>query len=370
MSIANVIFLLLVGPFLKALLGGYGSGSKILLSDLIPGDLKFILSSHLPESVDFSLVATYLPIMLVMTASIKSLSSFYFQVNQQIVSLWITKKYRDRLFETLMQLPYRKLMEKSAGHWMSVVMNDVLYLQTRFSDMSASFLRDSFVIVSCLFTIFIIHWQTALAILLVGPSLAFILGRISRRIADYSAQWQDLFARMNARILNIRKRLFFIHAERGEKWELDAFQKLNDQYFGLVKKSLPIRASFSPVMEMLGFLVVSIMLYNIGKGNYGDAFGPTEMLQFFAAIGLLIKPLKNLGEQLGRFQETKGALKQSLDAFYHAIELMKKEDNNIPDNYKSHFILKDFKLIHNEDFNVSLNDFELTPGKNSSSYWP
>ena len=105
MSIANVIFLLLVGPFLKALLGGYGSGSKILLSDLIPGDLKFILSSHLPESVDFSLVATYLPIMLVMTASIKSLSSFYFQVNQQIVSLWITKKYRDRLFETLMQLP-------------------------------------------------------------------------------------------------------------------------------------------------------------------------------------------------------------------------------------------------------------------------
>ena len=46
---------------------------------------------------------------------------------------------------------------------------------------------------------------------------------------------------------------------------------------------------------------------------------------------------------------------------------MKKEDNNIPDNYKSHFILKDFKLIHNEDFNVSLNTSHTW--KNSSSYW-
>ena len=116
-------------------------------------------------------------------------------------------------------------------------------------------------------------------------------------------------------------------------------------------------------MEILGFLIVSIMLYNIGQGNYGNSFGPTELLQFFAAIGLLLKPLKNIGEQLGRFQETKGALKQSLDAFYHAIELMKKEDRNIPDNYKSDFVLKDFKLIHSEDFNVSLQDFCLPAGK-------
>ncbi len=184
--------------------------------------MKTILSSYLPETVDFSLVATYLPIMLVVTAGVKSLSSFYFQINQQSVSLWLTKKYRDRLFETLMLLPYRKIMEKSAGHWMSIVMNDVLYLQTRFSDMSASFLRDSFIVISCIMTIFFIHWQTALAILLIGPALALILGRISRRIADYSAEWQELFAKMNARILNIRKRLFFIHAERGEEWELNA----------------------------------------------------------------------------------------------------------------------------------------------------
>ena len=126
-----------------------------------------------------------------------------------------------------------------------------------------------------------------------GPALALILGRISRRIADYSSEWQELFARMNARILNMRKRLFFIHAERGEEWELRAFEKLNDRYFQLVKKSLPIRASFSPVMEILGFLIVSIMLYNIGQGNYGNSFGPT-VTSVLCSYWTMLKPPKTL----------------------------------------------------------------------------
>ena len=110
--------------------------------------------------------------------------------------------------------------------------------------MTATFLRDSFIVISCIFTIFLIHWQTALGIILLGPFLSFVLGRISRKIADYSSEWQDLFARMNARILNIRNRLFFIHSEKGEKWEQERFDQLNQRYFDLVKKSLTIRASF------------------------------------------------------------------------------------------------------------------------------
>ena len=45
-------------------------------------------------------------------------------------------------------------------------------------------------------------------------------------------------------------------------------------------------------MEILGFLIVSIMLYNIGQGNYGNSFGPTEFS--FFAIGLPLNHLKTL----------------------------------------------------------------------------
>ena len=138
---------------------------------------------------------------------------------------------------------------------------------------------------------------------------------------------------------------------------------LNQRYFDLVKKSLTIRASFSPIMELVGFIVVSIMLYNIGQGHYGDSFGPTELLPVFAAIGLLIKPLKNIGEQLGRFQETKGALKQSLDSFYHAISIMEKDPEATQDAFTGNLNLKDFKLIHSESFSVELSGFDLNKAK-------
>ena len=91
MSLSNMIFLLLVGPFLKALIGGYGSQSEILVADLLPGDLKSILSSYLPTSIEFSLVASYLPVALIVAAGLKSLSTYSFQLKQQTISLWVTK---------------------------------------------------------------------------------------------------------------------------------------------------------------------------------------------------------------------------------------------------------------------------------------
>ena len=117
-----------------------GLRGEILVTDLLPGDLKSILSSYLPTSIEFSLVASYLPVALIVAAGLKSLSTYSFQLKQRTISLWVTKRYRDRLFETLM-IYQKKLMEKPAGHWMSVIMNDVLYLQTRFSDMTATFFK-------------------------------------------------------------------------------------------------------------------------------------------------------------------------------------------------------------------------------------
>ena len=54
---------------------------------------------------------------------------------------------------------------------MSILMNDVLYLQSRFSDFVASIIKDSVLILSALAAMFLIHWQTAAILIVASPVL-------------------------------------------------------------------------------------------------------------------------------------------------------------------------------------------------------
>lgn len=333
LSLTQTSLLLLVGPLLKSLFELGSSDRSIVLSSLLPEGVAAYLPSFASSDamvVSAQRLSVVMPLLILVVGFVKALSTYGFQLNQQHISLQIARNYRVQLFSSLLQQPYESIVKRSAGSWMSLIMHDVMYLQARFSNLMGGLIKESVVVVSSFAVLFAVHWQTALTLIALSPFLIFALGRSGKRISGFSAGWQKELGVMSSHLLSIRERFPFIRAQGGEGFEKKVFNRINQRYLRLIKRSLPIRASMAPMSEFAGFVLFAVILVAINKGSLvissgaadglsqqgrATGTGGLELIQFFAALGLLIKPLRNIGEQVASFQETRGALSVSIALF-------------------------------------------------------
>jgi subfamily B ATP-binding cassette protein MsbA len=264
---------------------------------------------------------------------VRGIALYLYQWAQSSVALTVAKNTRQGMFKALLKHDYSSLSRKSAAHWMSVIMNDVLYLQMNFSEIMTVLLKDSVLVISCLIAMSFIHWQTGLVLLLVCPFIAFGLGRAGQRIRHYANFWQRELGKIAAFVLDIRQRFVFIRAQGGEERELGRFEDRNENYYRSIRRSILLRSAFAPAIEWVGFALFAGFVYVVAKGQWGRDFSSATMLQFFAALGLLVKPLKEMGEQMARLSEIQGSMAACKAVLDQGSEFPSSVDSEAPSNW-------------------------------------
>lgn len=321
LSLAQTLFIILIGPLFSVMFLEEAS-ETVNLAKILPSRMIEYVPIEWQVQLDTSSVIFALPFALCITVLIKGLAQYFFQVNQNRVALWVAKVYRDRLFERLLDTSYLEQTKKSPAEWMAVLMNDVLLLQTRYSDFAAILVKDSVLVAAALLAVFLIHWPMALSLVLAAPVLILVLGRLGDRISYYAQGWQENLRQMASQILDFRQRFSYIAAQQGIQYEQNRFEILNRNYLNMIKKSLRLRSSFAPGLEFFGFLCFALVIYAINQRTFGFGaeFGADTLMQFLAAVGVLLKPLKSVGEQLSRLAETKGVLGEGYRLFESLTE--------------------------------------------------
>ena len=364
LSLSQSMFLLLMGPLFKATFETQANVGDLAVAALFPGHFADRFPSLSQLTLSRTALAAYLPLTILAVSAVKAWSTYAFQFHQSYLSLHLGLRYREQLFDTLIDRPYEVLQGKSPAAWMSLVMHDVQFLQMRLSDLFSGFIRDGSVVVSSLLALFFVHWPTALLVSLLSIPLMLRSGRTGRKIAGFAEKWQVELGRIAAAVLDLRQRFEFIRAQSGEARELKNFQALNQNYYQIVKKSIFIRSAFAPSLEFAGFCLFAGIVFLITQGVFGQNFGPGELLQFFAALGFLLRPIKGIGEQLSRYHETMGLLKSSLDAFDARAEdrfpprlLSDPSANSFPS-----WTLQKMRIQYGEGFTLQTSDLTLRPG--------
>ncbi len=366
LSASQSLFLLLVGPLFKAIFNTPVGGS-FLLSSLLPPTMIHLFPELKTLSMSRLELAQILPILIMGAAVIKAYAGFVYQHQQQVMALHLGRRYREKLFSSILELPFHKITEKAAGEWMSVVMNDVAWLQVRLSDLLTGLVRDGFMVLASLAALFFIHWPTALILSILAVPIMMSTGRTGKRIAVFAELWQRELGRMVGAVLDLRKRFEFIRAQRGEELEKKRFQHMNGAYYRMIRSSIFIRSALAPSMELVGFLLFAGVLFAVGNKVQGFSLEASELLQFFAALGILLRPLKSMGEQLARYHETKGILRQSLQTFATVKTLADSRKATGPRSpawqIAKGLWIKEVRVAYKEGFQLLAQDLHVKAGK-------
>ncbi len=312
MATAQSLFLFTIKGFLKLLFGSADLTGTVVLNDLIPGSAR-AWAGWLPAvSIERAHLPMIVPAAIIVAGLLNAFAGFVYDLGQQHLALSLARDLRERLFRGIIRQPYADIRKRAVGEWMSVVMNDVMFLQSRFSDTVGGVLKGGASVLAGLATMLYIHWQTGLVLLALSPFIAWAMGRTGRRISRFAEAYQRELGRLSAAILDLRNRFDFIRAQGGEAREKEHFGAVNAAYFRMVRRSIMVRSAFAPVMELLGFVLFALLVAGVGSGRWGAGMTPDVMMVFFGALGLLLRPLRDIGEQVSRFEETRGAFRDSL----------------------------------------------------------
>lgn len=286
--------------------------SHVVLTDLLPKKLASYIPAITSMAINRDDVVWLVPLCIFSVGLLKAISSYTYNLGLSQIALKVAQNYRERIFEAVLKLPWQSSASRSAGDWMTVIMADAMFIQTRLTDVAVAFVKDFVLIVSCMLTLAFVHAPAAVALLFLSPIIAWQMGRTGRRIAWFAEAFQKELGSLAALLLGIRERFRYMRAQHGEAVEIAKYTERNRAYLAMMTGSIFIRSIVAPGMEWAGFLIFAVFIYGWSRGLPFFEIAPDVVLQFFVALGLILKPVRELGEQFTRLGETIGGIKRSM----------------------------------------------------------
>lgn len=312
LSLTQASFLILIKGFLAAFFASTSS-DELSIAAMLPENFIARFPGLDGVRIARSDVVVYVPLSILLVGLLKAVASYVYGLGVVRLSLKVAQNYREKVFQAIISMPYLESSRRSPGEWMSVIMADAVFIQARLSDFSTAFIKDGVLIVSCLVSLALIHWPAAVTLLIISPVIAWQMGRAGKKISWFTEAFQRELGGLSGMLLGIRERFRFMRAQRGESFEKSHFEARNRSYLEMMNGSIFLRAIVAPGMELIGFLIFSAFIYAWTRKVPGFAVAPDVAIQFFVALGLILKPIREVGEQVARWSETIGGLRRSME---------------------------------------------------------
>jgi subfamily B ATP-binding cassette protein MsbA len=238
----------------------------------------------------------------------------------------IVRTLRNELYEKLMSLSHDYYSKNATPKLMARVTNDVSVLQNALFRVPPSIIRDGLTVIVMIGIVFYLNWKFAIITLFVFPVAAVPLVNFAKKMRDASRQGQKQMGELYGNIQETLVGISVIKAFLKENDEIARFRKENDIFYETQQRFIRVDARSSPIMEFIGAVAVSFILWYGGKDVIDGVWSAGSFFAFFTAVFSIYQPLKN-------FASTNSIIQQSAAAAERVFEVIDEKPTilNAPD---------------------------------------
>ncbi len=245
--------------------------------------------------------------LLVATTIVKAAAEYGSVVTTAYLGQAVVRDLRNDVFERILHQPLGFFHFNPTGDLISRVSADVERIQIAASDTLAEFLKQSAILIFMIVTIFVIDWKLALMAFVLAPLVFYPAVWFGRRLRFLSRSNQREMATMANVLYETVGGNRIVKAFTMEKSESSKFRKVTQEIFRLNVRQRMTQSLASPLMEILGVLVVAaFLLYaraQIGVGRMTAGL----FIAFIIALIKLYDPVRRMSGINNSFQMAFGA---------------------------------------------------------------
>ncbi|MFK7947302.1 MAG: ABC transporter ATP-binding protein [Saprospiraceae bacterium] len=271
---------------------------------------------------------------------------------------------RSNIFDKLLALPLSFFSEERKGDLMGRITADVVEVEGSILKIIETIIKEPFVVIISLITVFSIN--TRLALFTLGPVLIIVLivGAIGRTLKKKSLNVQNKLGDTLSIIDEAISGLRIIQAFNAEKYESEKFRNEHNIWKNLSVRLILRNGLASPLTE---FLMICVLVCLLWYGGYLVFNGELEASKFFVFIGMfynIVAPVKSLSSAFYSVQRGLGAVER-IDKILNASIAIQEKSNAIAiDDFQKNIYYKNIHFSYDGQTEVIKGvDLNIPKGK-------
>ena len=262
----------------------------------------------------------WVPILFVLLFAIRGFATY----TNGLALFWVSNKVimdlRQEMFIRILTLPSSYYDEYSSGSLLSKFTYDVTQIKEAATNAIMTLVRDSLAIVGLLGWMFYIDWKLTLVAMVCGPFITIVFLIVRKRLRKMSTKVQDSMVDINhvlGECINGHK---LVKLYDGKEQEINRFQKVTNANRRYSMKFAMAAVASSPVIQLITAIAMAIIIYiSIQKASVNE-IRVGEFTSFFAAMAMLLNPLKRLARVNEYLQRGLAACESIFTLLDHPVE--------------------------------------------------
>ncbi|MBI4052179.1 MAG: ABC transporter ATP-binding protein [Elusimicrobia bacterium] len=206
----------------------------------------------------------------------------------------ITQELRETLFRHLHDLSMDFFWGRRSGEILARVTNDLNTLQSGLHFTPLYLIRDTMTVVVLLFVLFAIHWKFAMIAMTALPLAAVVLVVLGKKMRESGSKSQEIMGEIYHRFQESLQGMIVVKAFNYEEGAIRKFNQESSSFFFQMMRYLRATALSGPLMEFLGSLVLTTLVFYGGKEIIQEQMTPGTFFAFLGSFFAAYDPIKNL----------------------------------------------------------------------------
>ncbi len=312
-----VIFSLLTIIFSAASLGMLSPFMQLIINsdNKLPIDSKAVggLVNYIQQLRDTHSPLYALGMVCVIILSCNLLSNVFRYLSYYIstpVRNEILSGFRIRLYDKILKLPLSYFSDQKKGDLMSRMIGDINEIQSSIINAMEGLIKDPLTILFYLGYMIYLSPMLSLALLILLPVTALIIGRLSKKLKHQSNAYSIANGESLSHVEETLGGIKVIKAFSAESRMMKKFTDGNKKIFTVLNAMTRRRDLASPLTEVMGVGVLCVILFIGGYlvFHQSNDLQRADLFPFIAVFGVLINPAKNLSNTFSNIQRGLGAI--------------------------------------------------------------
>lgn len=228
------------------------------------------------------------------------------------------------LFRHIHKLPYGYYEIDTTGQLMSRVVNDVNAMLLSITKQVKDTLQNFVMLVVLLGWIFYLKWDWAVIAVFVIPLALIPISRIARKLRQLGRRGQELLADINSTMVESFSGIKVVRAFGLEAEEEKKLKRHNDEFLEVMKIDVKYTEITSPLMEMLGVLGGSAVLWYGGFQVLSGEVSQGTFLAFILGMFMMYDPMRMLYKTYADVQKSLAAAER----VFYILDLEEEKAND------------------------------------------
>jgi subfamily B ATP-binding cassette protein MsbA len=235
------------------------------------------------------------PILIVMMFFFRGVGSFLGSYYISVIARHVVYNLRLEVFDRLLTLSPAYYLSHSSGYLSAKLIYDVEQVTAAATEAGKTLLREGFTVIALFSYLFWMNWRLSLALLLVGPMVAFLVRKASKRLRKLSHQIQDSMGEVSHIVNESINGYSVVKNYGGQAYERERFDRASKSNLKKNLKMVITSSINTPLIQLLMAIAMGIIVWLALRPEIlGSSTSAGDFVAYITAAGLISKPLRSL----------------------------------------------------------------------------